>query len=81
MKSDDTIGRVNTYESIVKGENLPNPSIPESFRVLMKELQSLGLEVSIMDDEDNEVNMNSVVEEDVQRESERAEDKDEVVTK
>ncbi|QYA48338.1 DNA-directed RNA polymerase subunit beta [Nosocomiicoccus ampullae] len=81
VKSDDTIGRVNTYESIVKGENLPNPSIPESFRVLMKELQSLGLEVSIMDDEDNEVNMNSVVEEDVQRESERAEDKDEVVTK
>ncbi len=81
VKSDDTIGRVNTYESIVKGENLPNPSIPESFRVLMKELQSLGLEVSIMDDEDNEVNMNSVVEEDIQRESERAEDKDEVVTK
>ncbi|CAD2071996.1 DNA-directed RNA polymerase subunit beta [Phocicoccus pinnipedialis] len=59
VKSDDTIGRVNTYEAIVKGENLPAPSIPESFRVLLKELQSLGLDVSIMDEDDNEVEMHA----------------------
>ena len=59
VKSDDTIGRVNTYEAIVKGENLPAPSIPESFRVLLKELQSLGLDVSIMDEDDKEVEMHA----------------------
>ena len=59
VKSDDTIGRVNTYEAIVKGENLPVPSIPESFRVLLKELQSLGLDVSIMDEDDKEVEMHA----------------------
>ncbi|MDU3145998.1 DNA-directed RNA polymerase subunit beta, partial [Staphylococcus sp.] len=48
-KSDDTVGRVKTYESIVKGENISRPSVPESFRVLMKELQSLGLDVKVMD--------------------------------
>src|SRR5699024_1593187 len=47
-KSDDTVGRVKTYESIVKGENITIPGVPESFRVLMKELQSLGLDVKIM---------------------------------
>ena len=59
VKSDDTSGRVNTYEAIVKGENLPKPSIPESFRVLLKELQSLGLDVAIMDEDDKEVEMHA----------------------
>ena len=53
-KSDDTVGR-KTYESIVKGENISRPSVPESFRVLMKELQSLGLDVKVMDEQNNEM--------------------------
>ena len=64
VKSDDTVGRVKTYESIVKGENVPKPGVPESFRVLMKELQSLGLNVKIMDNEDNEVDMHDMEDED-----------------
>ncbi len=55
VKSDDTVGRVKTYEAIVKGENIPKPGVPESFRVLMKELQSLGLDVNIMDENDQEI--------------------------
>ena len=55
VKSDDTVGRVKTYEAIVKGENVPQPGVPESFRVLMKELQSLGLDVNIMDENDKEI--------------------------
>jgi DNA-directed RNA polymerase subunit beta len=47
IKSDDTIGRVKAYESIVKGENIPEPSVPESFKVLLKEMQSLGLDVQV----------------------------------
>ena len=64
-KSDDTVGRVKTYESIVKGENISKPSVPESFRVLMKELQSLGLDVKIMDEHDNEIDMHDTEDEDV----------------
>lgn len=64
-KSDDTVGRVKTYESIVKGENITKPGVPESFRVLMKELQSLGLDVKIMDEHDNEIDMQDNEEEDV----------------
>ena len=56
VKSDDVVGRVKTYESIVKGENIPEPGIPESFRVLVKELQSLGLDIRLYNqDENNEV--------------------------
>ena len=55
VKSDDVVGRVKTYESIVKGENVPKSGIPESFKVLIKELQSLGLDVKVLDDDDNEV--------------------------
>ena len=62
-KSDDT-GRVKTYEAIVKGENISRPSVPESFRVLMKELQSLGLDVKVMDEQDNEIEMADVDDED-----------------
>ena len=63
-KSDDTVGRVKTYESIVKGENISRPSVPESFRVLMKELQSVGLDVKVMDEHDNEIEMADVDDED-----------------
>ena len=55
VKSDDVVGRVKTYESIVKGENVPKSGVPESFKVLIKELQSLGLDVKVLDDDDNEV--------------------------
>ncbi|WP_239732743.1 DNA-directed RNA polymerase subunit beta [Mammaliicoccus sp. P-M55] len=64
-KSDDTVGRVKTYESIVKGENIPKPGVPESFRVLMKELQSLGLDVKVMDEHDNEIEMRDLEDEEM----------------
>ncbi|EFI42007.1 DNA-directed RNA polymerase subunit beta [Peptoniphilus sp. oral taxon 386] len=57
VKSDDIVGRVKTYESIVKGENIPQPGIPESFKVLIKELESLALEIKVLDDEGNEVDL------------------------
>ena len=57
MKSDDVVGRVKTYEAIIKGENIPEPGIPESFKVLLKELQSLGLDVKVLDDSKNEVTL------------------------
>ena len=55
VKSDDVVGRVKTYEAIIKGENIPEPGIPESFKVLLKELQSLGLDVKVYDEDRNEV--------------------------
>ncbi|MBO8129800.1 MAG: DNA-directed RNA polymerase subunit beta [Peptococcaceae bacterium] len=55
VKSDDVVGRVKTYEAIVKGENVPEPGVPESFKVLVKELQSLGLDVKVLSEEDREV--------------------------
>jgi DNA-directed RNA polymerase subunit beta len=55
VKSDDVIGRVKTYEAIIKGTNIPEPGIPESFKVLLKELQSLGLDVRVLRDDDSEV--------------------------
>jgi DNA-directed RNA polymerase subunit beta len=55
VKSDDTVGRVKAYESIVKGENIPEPSIPESFKVLLKEIQSLALDVDVLSDEGEKV--------------------------
>ena len=55
VKSDDVIGRVKTYEAIIKGENIPEPGIPESFKVLLKELQSLGLDVKVFDENQEEV--------------------------
>ena len=53
FKSDDTVGRVKTYEAIVKGQNIPNPGVPESFRVLIKELQSLCLDIRVLDPDRN----------------------------
>ena len=55
VKSDDIIGRVKTYEAIVKGENIPKPDIPESFKVLIKEMQALGLDVKVLSEDDTEV--------------------------
>ncbi|HML38517.1 MAG TPA: DNA-directed RNA polymerase subunit beta [Bacillota bacterium] len=55
VKSDDVVGRVKTYEAIVKGENIPEPGIPESFKVLIKEMQSLGLDVKVLTDDNEEI--------------------------
>ena len=57
MKSDDVLGRVKTYEAIIKGQNIPEPGIPESFKVLLKEMQSLGLDVRVLRDDNTEVEM------------------------
>ena len=57
VKSDDVVGRVKTYEAIIKGDNIPEPGIPESFKVLLKELQSLGLDVKVLDDDREEVEL------------------------
>ena len=57
VKSDDTVGRVKTYEAIVKGQNVPKPGVPEAFKVLVKELQSLGLDVKVLDEDRNEVEL------------------------
>ena len=63
-KSDDVVGRVKVYESIVKGVPLPNPSIPESFRVLIKEFQALGLDISVIEDDDKVIGINELEKED-----------------
>ena len=63
IKSDDVVGRVKTYEAIVKGENVPEPGIPESFKVLVKELQSLGLDVRLYSDDDEELELKENIEE------------------
>ena len=66
VKSDDVVGRVKTYEAIVKGENIPEPGIPESFKVLVKELQSLGLDVRLYSDENEELQLKEHVEEGIE---------------
>ncbi|QEK11159.1 DNA-directed RNA polymerase subunit beta [Crassaminicella thermophila] len=64
VKSDDVIGRVKAYESIVKGENIPEPGVPESFKVLIKELQSLALDVKVLTAEDTEIEIKESVDDD-----------------
>ena len=64
VKSDDVVGRVKTYESIVKGENVPKPGVPESFKVLIKELQSLALDVKVLDSDGNEIVLKELIDED-----------------
>ncbi len=61
VKSDDVVGRVKTYEAIIKGDNIPEPGIPESFKVLLKELQSLGLDVRVLKDDQTEVEIMETV--------------------
>ena len=56
-KSDDVVGRVQTYEAIVKGEPIPKPGVPESFRVLVKELQALGLDMKVLDADKNDIDL------------------------
>ncbi|SHI47968.1 DNA-directed RNA polymerase subunit beta [Parasporobacterium paucivorans] len=63
VKSDDVIGRVKTYEAIIKGENIPEPGVPESFKVLLKELQALALDVRVLREDDTEVEMNEYIDE------------------
>ncbi len=62
IKSDDIVGRVKTYESIVKGLNVPKPGIPESFKVLIKELQSLALDIKVLDKEGEEIDLRQTFE-------------------
>jgi DNA-directed RNA polymerase subunit beta len=64
VKSDDVVGRVKTYEAIVKGKNIPNPGIPESFKVLIKELESLGLDIRVLDAAKNEIEIKELDDED-----------------
>ncbi len=64
VKSDDVVGRVKTYESIVKGQNIPKPGIPESFKVLIKELQSLSLDVKVLDKDNEEIDLKQNFDED-----------------
>ena len=64
VKSDDIVGRVKTYEAIIKGQNVPTPGVPESFKVLIKELQSLGLDVKVLDSENNVVDLKQTFEDD-----------------
>ena len=61
VKSDDVIGRVKTYEAIIKGDNIPEPGIPESFKVLLKELQALGLDVRVLREDQTEVEIMETV--------------------
>ena len=77
VKSDDVVGRVKTYEAIVKGQPLPEPGLPESFRVLKKELQALALDFRLLDEDDNEVDMRNIEEE--EHRFPRSIDKDEVI--
>ncbi|KEI95492.1 DNA-directed RNA polymerase subunit beta [Clostridium botulinum A2B7 92] len=65
VKSDDVVGRVKTYEAIVKGENIPEPGVPESFKVLIKELQALCLDVKVLNDDNQEIKLKESVDEDV----------------
>lgn len=66
VKSDDTVGRVKTYEAIVKGHNVPEPGVPESFKVLIKELQSLGLDVKMLNSHEEEIDMRELEDDEVQ---------------
>lgn len=70
VKSDDVVGRVKTYEAIVKGENVPEPGVPESFKVLIKELQSLGLDVKILSGDEEEIEMRDTEDEDEMQQAE-----------
>jgi len=71
VKSDDVVGRVKTYESIVKGENVPEPGVPESFKVLVKELQSLGLDVRLYSSDDQELELKENIDEGIEYNPER----------
>ena len=65
VKSDDVVGRVKTYEAIVKGENVPDPGIPESFKVLVKELQSIGLDIKVLNEDEEEISLQDDEDDDI----------------
>lgn len=79
VKSDDVVGRVKTYEAIVKGENIPEPGVPESFKVLIKELQSIGLDIKVLSEDAQEIMINDI--EDDINETARKLDMDATATK
>ena len=64
VKSDDTVGRVKTYEAIVKGQNVPKPGIPEAFKVVIKEFQSLCLDIQVLDENNQEIDLKATFEDD-----------------
>ena len=64
MKSDDVVGRVKTYEAIVKGQNVPKSGVPESFKVLVKELQSLGLDIKVLNKDKEEIDLKQTFDDD-----------------
>ena len=68
VKSDDVYGRVKAYEAVVKGKNIPRPGLPESFKVLIKELQSVGLDIRVLDADKNEIQIKELEDEDVPQE-------------
>ena len=83
VKSDDVVGRVKTYEAIVKGENVPEPGVPESFKVLVKELQSLGLDVRLYSEDNQELELKENIDEGIEYDPNKKPeslDEDEVIT-
>jgi DNA-directed RNA polymerase subunit beta len=80
VKSDDVVGRVKTYEAIVKGENIPEPGVPESFKVLIKELQALCLDVKVLNEENEEVKLKELAEDEVEELEVNIEGTEEVVS-
>ena len=71
VKSDDVVGRVKTYEAIVKGENIPEPGVPESFKVLVKELQSLGLDGRLYSEDNQELELKENIEDGIEYDPEK----------
>ena len=80
VKSDDVVGRVKTYEAIVKGENIPEPGVPESFKVLIKELQALCLDVKVLNEDNEEIKLKESVDDDIEDLEVNIEGTEELVT-
>ena len=80
VKSDDVVGRVKTYEAIVKGENIPEPGVPESFKVLIKELQALCLDVKVLNEDKQEVKLKEFAEDEIEELEVNIEGTEDIVT-
>lgn len=78
VKSDDVVGRVKTYEAIVKGENIPEPGVPESFKVLIKELQALCLDIKVLSDDKQEISIREEIEDDLEELEETMEGREDI---
>ena len=81
VKSDDVVGRVKTYEAIVKGENIPEPGVPETFKVLIKELQSLGLDLRLFTKDDKEIELKENIDEGIEFNAEKHKEEEVIVEK